>query len=630
MEIGSVVYVRGSEGVLIGLDPARARALVAFPGDRQEWVDQGEIGGGAEARDCVGIHTHTPVNVPEVVKTAGADEPGDPTAAQHGYVVRYTLHGSPRSMSFRTIASAKEFVEQLRASGIEAEMIESKTAFFAEEMARDYIAVDTRGHTVWGPGKDYSEAKRHAEQSGGVVKWVSGAQESSQSGTGYELNRAAQREFSGEANASLRKLIREKYEEWQRDWSKEEPDAARFLVTVINDRIHGIDQEKLKRVVQVCLGDSHGCAEDVFGRSVRWTFDGHVYQGTGRKGDYLIVPIGKINTGPTFIVYTVKVDSYGGIHKSEIGAWPNHVKAMEHADKYDLDEIEVESMPSTRRERTPVPPPAVVEARETVPVIYEDGAQQMSKPWPAPEIMQPAEAREDRGYRAAGALRPGDRLKDQDGSLVRVVEVVGAAHGRVSIIIDDASGHRRKWNAAPDDPMQLAEIHAAETPVATAPMQGDCLPWVRVTRDPERYESCLAKARKIGPIENSRKVYDLLSPALSKEDQEVLCVVLLDVRRQLRGVSEIHRGQRSRVSVGVTDVMRVVIASGAEAFVCVHQHPSGNSRPSDADVSLTRSIDQACSPFGKDLTFLGHVVVGVGEFTEIAPGGKVSKPYRVK
>jgi DNA repair protein RadC len=383
------------------LGPAKPAGSDLIPYDPDSYCsDWYEIQDNAmKAQDCIGIHTHTPVNAPEVIRAA------------------------------------------------------------QEMEARDYIAVDARGHRVWGPGRDYVQAKQHADRAGGVVQWI-----------------------PAEANE-----------------------------------------------------------EDVFGRSIRWSFDGHMYQGTGRKGDYLIVP----SSGPNFIVYGVTVDAHGGINKTELGASRNHVDAMDLADQYDLGEIDVEAVPSTKRERTPTPPAVVAEARETVPVIYEEAGE------------------------------PSRASKAQ--------------------------------------------------PVVYT--QGDCLPWVRVTRDPERYKECLSNARKIGPIDNARKVYDLLSPALSKEDQEVMCVVMLDVRRHIRGVSEVHRGQRSRVSVAVSDVMRVVIASGAEAFIVAHNHPSSNATPSSADIRLTKSIQEACRPFGKDITFLGHVVIGQG-FVEITPEGNTSKLYK--
>ena len=44
------------------------------------------------------------------------------------------------------------------------------------ETVRDYVAVDTRGRQVFGPTKDYGEAKRQADRAGGVVKFTSGQQ----------------------------------------------------------------------------------------------------------------------------------------------------------------------------------------------------------------------------------------------------------------------------------------------------------------------------------------------------------------------------------------------------------------------------------------------------------------------
>lgn len=141
-----------------------------------------------------------------------------------------------------------------------------------------------------------------------------------------------------------------------------------------------------------------------------------------------------------------------------------------------------------------------------------------------------------------------------------------------------------------------------------------CVPWVKVTRDPERYEACLATAKKIGPMKDAASVYQLLHDALAKEDQEVFLVVLVDVRDQLRGVAEVHRGARSEVMVSVQDVLRPVIVSGAETFFVVHPHPSGKADPSDADLSLTKQIVKACKPFSRSMTFRDHVIIGMNEY----------------
>jgi DNA-binding phage protein len=158
---------------------------------------------------------------------------------------------------------------------------------------------------------------------------------------------------------------------------------------------------------------------------------------------------------------------------------------------------------------------------------------------------------------------------------------------------------------------------ANECPPAVAPAE-DAVPWVKVTRDPEKYAEGLERAKEIGPIDSARQIYDLLEPVLSKEDQEVFLVVLLDVRQQCRGVAEVARGARSRVSVDRADVARVVAKTGAESFIVVHNHPSGDPTPSQADKELTDSINAAGDTI--DIPCIDHVVIGMGKYYSFAEG----------
>ena len=171
-----------------------------------------------------------------------------------------------------------------------------------------------------------------------------------------------------------------------------------------------------------------------------------------------------------------------------------------------------------------------------------------------------------------------------------------------------------------------APAHLGGAAPVVAGNDTSCLPWVKVTRDAGAYEACVAAWARKGPIQNAAKVYELLHERLAKEDQEVFLVVILDVRGNLRGVAEVARGQRSRVAVGVTDVMRVVRAchimdlvllAGGEAFLVVHNHPTGNPSPSKADVELYRTVKDAAAPYGSELTFLDHVVIGLGHYHSI-------------
>jgi RadC-like JAB domain len=187
---------------------------------------------------------------------------------------------------------------------------------------------------------------------------------------------------------------------------------------------------------------------------------------------------------------------------------------------------------------------------------------------------------------------------------------------------------KHRWQGAYSVPAELSSAadanecagdpSAMETIEAVAePINSNAVPWVKVTRDVDRYSAAMKTADKIGPIKGPREVYDLLGDALNKEDSEVFVVILLDLRGNLRGVCEVARGQRSRVTIGVADVLRPVIASGAEGYIVAHNHPSGKCNPSKADRDLTRLIAEATKPYGKDVCFIDHCVIGIGEVYSI-------------
>jgi hypothetical protein len=215
----------------------------------------------------------------------------------------------------------------------------------------------------------------------------------------------------------------------------------------------------------------------------------------------------------------------------------------------------------------------------------------------------------------AGALRAAKSEAIRGSAVEENVPVIYENPDLPKEEVAEAKGKRKRRRRGKEE--EEAPVTDVQSP--------SCLPWVKVTRDPERYESCLAIARKVGPIKNAAQVYELLSGALVREDVECFIVVLVDVRGQLRGVSEAHRGQRSRVGVGVSDVMRIVIASGAEGFLVVHNHPSGNPTPSKADRDLTEQIEAAAKVYGSEITFFDHVVVGTGAYYSI----REDKLYKV-
>jgi DNA repair protein RadC len=150
-------------------------------------------------------------------------------------------------------------------------------------------------------------------------------------------------------------------------------------------------------------------------------------------------------------------------------------------------------------------------------------------------------------------------------------------------------------------------LEAIAEPPSGAPQSSSCLPYVHVQRSPQ-YNACMTRARQMGRIDDSNKLYDLIKLDMGSEDQENLMVILLDTQLYCRGVDKIARGARDRVSVPIPDVLRLPLMAGATAFVIAHNHPSGNPTPSKADELLTDALRKAAKQVEVDL--FDHLVVG--------------------
>ena len=93
-------------------------------------------------------------------------------------------------------------------------------------------------------------------------------------------------------------------------------------------------------------------------------------------------------------------------------------------------------------------------------------------------------------------------------------------------------------------------------------------------------------------------------------DQEHMRVLLLNTRNQVLSIQEIYVGNISGAAVRASEVFRPAVRDNAPAIIVVHNHPSGDPAPSEADVSVTRDLVAAGKLMGIEL--LDHVIIGAG------------------
>ena len=101
-------------------------------------------------------------------------------------------------------------------------------------------------------------------------------------------------------------------------------------------------------------------------------------------------------------------------------------------------------------------------------------------------------------------------------------------------------------------------------------------------------------------------------------EQEQVWIVFLNTRNRPLGRELLTVGTDRQCLVSAREVLRSVLLAGAQAFVLLHNHPSGDPAPSAADVAITRSIRAAAEVV--DVRFHDHVIVGEARHDPVGLG----------
>lgn len=89
--------------------------------------------------------------------------------------------------------------------------------------------------------------------------------------------------------------------------------------------------------------------------------------------------------------------------------------------------------------------------------------------------------------------------------------------------------------------------------------------------------------------------------------KEFFLVALLSRNNHVLGVSKIGIGSTNVTIINIKEVIQLAIKTNASAIIVGHNHPSGNLRPSDNDISVTRKIKNVCEAC--DIDLLDHIIL---------------------
>lgn len=109
-------------------------------------------------------------------------------------------------------------------------------------------------------------------------------------------------------------------------------------------------------------------------------------------------------------------------------------------------------------------------------------------------------------------------------------------------------------------------------------------------------------------LDNPEAVAQMLREDNRVKEVETFQILLLNTRRRLIRVEAISQGTLDTILVHPREVFKSAISARAAAIVLVHNHPSGDPTPSEADIKVTRDLIRAGQLLKIDV--LDHVILG--------------------
>lgn len=120
---------------------------------------------------------------------------------------------------------------------------------------------------------------------------------------------------------------------------------------------------------------------------------------------------------------------------------------------------------------------------------------------------------------------------------------------------------------------------------------------------------------------DSRSVGAYLQPRYAHEQQEIFSVLFLSRNNELIAEERLFAGGVSAVIVDPKVIFKKAINYLCSAIILTHNHPSGNTQPSQADKNITQQIKAASKLL--DITVLDHVIVTHRGYYSFADDGQL-------
>ncbi len=109
-------------------------------------------------------------------------------------------------------------------------------------------------------------------------------------------------------------------------------------------------------------------------------------------------------------------------------------------------------------------------------------------------------------------------------------------------------------------------------------------------------------------IKSSNDIYNLIKYEFNALSHEKVMIIFVDSKNQILKKEFIFEGGINYSIIEPRLIIKKVLAINASGFFLAHNHPSGDTMPSEEDISITRKIKNICNQL--NIRFLDHIIIG--------------------
>jgi len=211
--------------------------------------------------------------------------------------------------------------------------------------------------------------------------------------------------------------------------------------------------------------------------------------------------------------------------------------------------------------------------------------------------------------------RPGARLKKKGVSALSDAELFAIVIGRGSRSENAVDLSNRILKSFNFDRLGSLSFHELKLEFKDQVPAMKVVAMFEIFRRTSRLESKGFKVK----IKNAEDVYNYFKDTLANKNKEHFIALFLDTKNRIIGEEVVSVDTLNSSIIHPREVFSSAIKASASSVVIVHNHPSGDCKPSEEDKQITKMLCDAGKILG--IKVLDHVIIGKDGFIEVKENG---------